>query len=509
MKTVRFSFVISLMVIAIVMAFPSGGAAMSGKASGWALDQKVPGYFDDTFTPILVTDRSRIVHAFATQWVGNGGDRRRAIVYRQWTLARGWTRPINILLSPAEGGDAYILGVSLSSDNIFHLIFWASTRTTGYIYYSTALVTDAGSASAWSLPELIGDGGAYPCYGIIDGDDQGNFIVVYNGINDGNGLYMIKSNDGGHTWSESTPLFLTNDPATMAYYIKSYKGASDRLHVVWGLNVIEGAVYDSLYYARIDIKTGTWTTPMLLDKRPNVQGYFGPSVPSIVDNGKYVVIMYNGGNPFTGEFVPHGRPTLLVRLSEDGGDTWGNITNPLPYLTGQSGEQALVVDSNQVVHLMANMRIDKLVDGEYQPIYGIWLSEFKDGIWRDPERFLTTIAPVNIRAVVSQGNVLLATWMEDAGEGSDGVWYSDTTLDAPELPVTPPPTASVPDVAPTMLNTLTVIQSTPLPTNVPALLLDKESAHIVNPQLPILIGILPAVILIGIIVIRTIYVRRK
>lgn len=503
MKKVKFLLVITLVVV-VLITFPRRGTAMSGKISNWSPDKRVPGYLDDTFTPFLIADQNRTIHAFATQRIGG----KRAIVYRQWTLAGDWTRPIDILFSPT-GGDAQILDVFLASDGIFHMIFFGNADETASIYYASVLATNAGDSSAWSFPELIGEGAAYPSYGTFEGDNQGNFVVVYNGNHEGNGIYITKSNDMGLNWSTATPLYLINDPRTMPYYIKSYVGRLGRVHVVWGVNIIEGTVYDSLYYAGIDIKTGDLNKPQLLDKRPNIQGYFGPSEPTIVDNGKYVVIMYNGGNPFKEGIVPVGRPTILVRFSNDDGETWEDVKNPFPFLTGQSGEQVLLVDSSQVVHAIAIMRIDSLVDGKYQPVEGVWHSEFKDGIWSYPQRFVTTIPAVNLRAVVSQGNLILATWMEDALFGQNGIWYSYTTLDSPELPATPLPIHTVFEEVPTIMNTMTITENTLPSTGTPRDLIDKKNTNIGNPQLPILIGIIPAVILVFVIIIRTMYIRRK
>ncbi len=73
------------MLCAILVAGLGFAPAGATRPSSWAPDARVPGYLDDTFTPFLLADRNRTVHAFASQWVENEG-RRLAIVYRQWTL---------------------------------------------------------------------------------------------------------------------------------------------------------------------------------------------------------------------------------------------------------------------------------------------------------------------------------------------------------------------------------------------------------------------------------------
>jgi len=511
MKIVKISLVLGLILVALVAFIPDRGIAMSGIQSGWAPDKRVPGYLDDTFTPFLVADRNRTVHAFATQWVGDGEERRRAIVYRQWTVAGGWTRPNDILLSPTW--DAQILGMFLASDGVFHLIFWGSAAEgdTPAIYYSSALATYAENASAWSYPELIGEGAFTPSSGVIEGDSQGNLVVIFNGNKDGNGIYIAISNDTGRSWSDSVPLLLTDDSNTIPYKIKSFVGPSGRMHLVWSVYVLEGGMPDSLYYVGIDLQTGKWLRPILLDKRPDIVGYWGPQVPAVVDNGQYVVIMYNGGNPFTGGTVPVGRPTLLVRLSKDGGQTWGNVTSPLPFLTGWSDEQILVVDSNQIVHLIAIMRIDQIVDGEYQSVGGVWHSRFKDGVWIYPDRFVPTIAPSTLRAVVSQGNIILVTWTADIViGGKEGVWYSYTVLDSPELPISPFSIPSTLENSANIAAPATSTESIPLPTATSELpLLWNEVSYLSNPQISMLFGIFPVTLLLVLIVLWVLYSRRK
>ena len=480
-------------------------------ANDWTPDAKVPGYLDDTFTPFLVADQNKTVHAFATQWVGVGTNRKRAIVYRQWTLAGGWTRSVDILLSPTW--DAQMLGVYLSPDGKFHLVFWGSGTESvkAGVYYSSAVAKDAKETSSWSFPTLIGEDALVPSAGIIAGNGRGDLVVVYNGNKDGNGMYMVESHDTGGSWSESTPIYLTDSPKLIPYYLKSYVGESGRVHVVWNVNVSEDGTYDSLFYTRIDLATGEWIKPLLLDKRPDETGYFGPSVPAVVDNGKYVIIMYNGGNPFTDGIVPVGRPTILTLLSKDGGNTWGDLTSPFPFLTGQSGEHVLLIDSNQVIRMIANMRIDRLIDGKYKAVGGVWYSEYKDGAWRSPQRFVTTIPAVDIRAVVSQGNVILATWNEDPLAGWDGVWFSYTMLDSPELPINPLPVPTIEDngsISNVVSNDLNV-ESVPTVTSMPNDLWSNDEETVMSPQMPILVGIIPVFILLVVVIIRTIQAKRR
>ena len=411
--------------------------AMAQKASGWVPDQRVPGYLDDTFTPFLLADQNRNVHAFASQWVGTS-PRQLAIVYRRWSLTGGWTKPVDILLPPV--GEAQIQGAFLDSSGIMHVIFWAGNSKEAYIFYSRAPVTNADQSSAWSPPYVIGEKAVEPASASLAGDDQGNIIIIYTGNLDGAGVYEVHSKDSGNNWTKSRPVFLTYEIGLVPYSLRLYLGQEGQLHAAW--NVVTNKGVDmSLHYARYDVKQEEWTEPVMLNKRIDIKDYFGPSFPSIVDNGEDVVIMYNNGNPFSGRPVPAGRPVQMVNVSNDGGQTWRDPVVPFYRLLGRSGEHSLVVDSNQVVHALFTQRIEYVENGANREIGGMWHSSYQDRIWSDPDRFITSHAPHDVRAVVSQGNVLLVVWREDPGaEHQHGVWFSYTILDSPELPVVIPPT---------------------------------------------------------------------
>ncbi|MCK7501740.1 MAG: hypothetical protein MZW92_75900 [Comamonadaceae bacterium] len=93
-------------------------------------------------------------------------------------------------------------------------------------------------------------------------------------------------------------------------------------------------------------------------------------------------------------------------------------------------------------------------------------------MWTNPDRFVSTVPAHDVRAVVSQGNVLLVVWREDLGVGQNGIWYSYSVLDVPELSVVPlatdPADFSVQNVGTAVVPELGV--STPEPTLRPELL---------------------------------------
>ena len=500
MKPTTLLFVVAVTCVILFAGFGQG-SAFASNGYGWSPDERVPGYLDDTFTPFLLADRNRTVHAFASQWVENDG-RRLAIVYRQWTLMGGWTRPVDIILSPV-GGDANIAGVFLDSSDTMHVIFTATvalTRSTS-VYYSSAPAASADWAPAWSAPMPVGEDALGLNSAAIGGDELGNLVIIYSGNRDGSGVYFVNSKDSGKTWSEPLPVFLTNDSTLSTFSLRLVVSPTQTIRAAWNV-VTSLGVDEALFFANFDPTTSTWDTPVELDRRIDLPDYFGPSFPVMVDNGDEIVVVYNGGNPFTGRPVGAGRPIQRVRVSLNGGVTWNEPLDPFPFHVGRSGEHTLVLDGNGTPHTLFIQRIESLdEDGKYSLIGGIWHSSFQNGGWTNPDRFVTLLAPHDVRAVVVQGNVILAVWREDPGLGADGIWYSYSVLDIPELPVMPLATASV-DYS-SVLNVATTIPDLGTPEAPPPLeLLDDAPPSNLggNPALPIIIGIVPVtLILIGVV----------
>ena len=357
-QTLRgFFFAIFIGLLLIVSGIPRAKAQTVGQ---WTPDQRVSGYLDDTFTPVLLADRNRTVHAFASQWVDVDGEQQGAIVYRQWSLMGGWTKPVDILLSPV--GDAQMQSAFMDDSGYFHVVFWSSNQYGAYIYYAKAPVASADVGSAWSLPIAIANSAIEPASAALAGDSQGNLIMIYSGKNDGAGVYEIRSEDSGETWSNPSSVFLTYDTELVPFSLRLVMGQNGQLHATWSV-VTNLGVDASLYYARFDISTKQWTQPFMINQRLDIQDYFGPSFPAIVDTGKSVVVVYNNGNPFSGRPVNPGRPVQEVNISNDGGQTWNDPVVPFYRLVGRSGEHSMVVDSNNNAHTLFVQRIVFDVEG--------------------------------------------------------------------------------------------------------------------------------------------------
>jgi len=493
----------------IVFQITLGLGKITAQADGigqWAPDARVPGYLDDTFTPFLVVDQDKTIHAFVSQWIDDG-DRRLAIIYRKWSLSGGWTRPVDIILT--SEGDAQVLGAFLDSSDRMHIIFLAGESRDNAVYHSFAPAANADLSTAWSKPKLIGENLSLNSAAII-GNDQDNLFIIYSGNKNGNGVYFVSSADAGESWSETSSIFLTNDTNLIPFSLQLAMSPDHQVYATWNV-VTSLGVDESLYFANYNILNSKWNTPIVLDNRIVSPDYFGPSFPAMVDDGKEILIMYNGGNPFPGRPVDLGRPIQLFQISTDKGETWSRPLGPFPYHLGRSGEHALVLDSNGIPHCLFVQRVESITDdGEYSIISGIWHSAFINGNWTNPDRLVTSVAPHDVRAIVSQGNVLMVVWREDPGSGQHGVWFSYTILDTPELPVVPLSTIPVTALAQPTSTVFSVPATlTPLP-GINVVEDSPPSLWVNNPVFPLLAGIAPVVIIvIGLLVAYRFFIDRR
>jgi hypothetical protein len=478
----------------------------------WSPYERIPGYADDTLPPYFIADQNRTVHAFTSQWVGDD-DRQLAILYRQWTLAKGWTDPVDILLSPI--GEARMYGAFLDQTGIMHVIFFGGDDQYANIYYTRALAANAGNAQAWSKPESVGWNAITPSFAAFAGDNKGNLVIVYSGNIDKVGLYAIYSSDAGDTWSEPTPFFFDySGELVVPAFINIYMGKSGQLYAVWNM-VNQKGHNTSSHFARLDVDSRKWSEPIEFTEGIGIEAGMGIMNATVIEYNNKILVRYNNGIPPDG--VP---PSEWLQESSDGGQTWTAPLRLFPGHVGRNGIASFVIDSNDVLHILFAMRMPTTINGNYTAIGGIWYSVLQGSRWNQPILVAKdgdrgdqgSLAAYDAKAVISQGNVILVTWRGDPGQvpGGNGVWYSFATLDTPELPVVPLPTmpaasSTVPTAMPTATNT--AIITTPIPTPYSSsgkINLNNEppaSSSTNNPTAPLIFAIMLVVLLIVVIIV--------
>jgi len=496
-KTADLLRVAAFVAVLVGVIAVNGLTGTAQQAYGWTPQQTIPDYHPETEPPCLVVDQNHTVHAFSSQWlIEDEGQSVMAILYNQWTLKRGWTVPVDIMLSPVK--EARILGAFLDQRGIMHMIFYGGDNTVGDIYYARAPAVDAGQAPAWSTPVLVGESANDPSVAALSGDDKGNLVIVYSGKQDGWGLYTLYSADGGETWTEPVPMFLTY-AELFPLVLKLSRGESGVIHAVWDVRDL-GGNGRRINYAGLSLDDRQWTEPVTLAEAET--GY-GVLLPTVVEHGDEVIVAYSG---------------VTMRSSKDGGKTWTAPANPFRQV-GVNGTMSFVVDSNDDLHFLWAQRITASPD-----IHGVWHSVWLDGQWTEPEAVVSGVRvsdasgygsfdPYEVRAVVSRGNVILVTWRTDPGPQSraNGVWYSYVVLEAPQLPqVLLPAALTMPESTLTPTVPLPVHTQTPPPGLVKtdegdalagtALL--NGTAFLSNPALALALGLVPVVLLIGVIMIK-------
>ena len=473
----------------------------------WTSPQTIPGLNLESIPPILIADQNRTVHAFSSQWLDLAdGSAVKAIVYNQWTLDHGWSEPIDILLSPIY--EARVTDVYLDAKGILHLVFFGGNSISADIYYSHASLASADDVRSWSPPILVGEKASDPESAVITQNDQGDLSIIFYGHKNGNGLYVINSNDEGNNWTEPVPFFLTSDDKPNIFALQTIKSESGWLHTVWALYSREGQGR-GIYYSRS--RNGKdWDEPIVL---ADAQEGLGTQTPTIIENKGELFVVYNL------------TPKLTMQRSMDDGNTWLDPVTLFKRHVGVNGTLSMVNDGNDGLHLFFGQRITGNPD-----IHGMWHSEWINERWSEPEavvkgpRIVDKVGnngfdPYDAQAIISQGNVILVTWRTDPGDiKENGVWYSSATLDIPELPVIPPLAFPITNIHPSSILAQTNSSGKPTLTPIPVEILSEinqlpqqvKNGYVQNnPTALILIGVISVLAFLVIIFVYRFLIKSR
>lgn len=424
-------------------------------AGDWTPGSAIPQYGPSTLPPAMVADQNRTVHALAsmplTDDPSDPASEEIGIFYRQWTLEGGWTKPIDVMLTPVKQ-QARVKNVFLDDAGILHMVFFGGDEQLASIYYSSAPAAAAGAAPSWSAPLAIGPNAITPDVAAIAGDGGEHLVVVYSGnLGEGNSLYAVYSDDGGLNWSEPVLVFSTYSADNKVFDMSVHYGQSGTLHATWNVTDKTGQNVAG-YYAHLRglqspaagsaPNVRAWSSPQVIAEPEGL----GVATPVVIEYQDEVLLLYNNG--LEGQVAP----VIWLIRSRDGGETFSRPQRAFPNHIGRNGTISLVVDGSGVLHAFFGQRIGGGFDGTVD-LHGMWHSVWSNGNW-GPVRPIVSgppspaFDPYDATAVVSQGNVILLTWRTDPGREISSTWYAWQTLDGvAEAPVVPLPTASAAETA--------------------------------------------------------------
>jgi len=362
---------------------------------------------------------------------------------------------------------------------MLHMIW--SEGILGPLRYTRVPAHDAMSAKNWLKPITID---VTSFFGSLVVDSKGILHVIYSDYyGEVPGLYYIRSEDEGETWS--TPTWLDPDIPEGQGSLNVHLGIdeNDGLHALW--HYIDNATGNGTWirYANSIDGGNSWKVPITIDQADESSDELRMPYPEFLVDGKQVHIIWAGNN----------RTNREHRYSTDAGQTLSPANRILGDLVGQALGGGLDVDSLDRLHYVTQVRA---------PL-GIYHSIWENGNWSIPslayyigkeEVDPNKIHAHNVRLAIRAGNQLVVAFTTSPLDPQMSLYVINGTLnDAPEIPAIPTPTAA-PTSMPisTPVNNAAVSTTTPLSPEIAA-----PPTEIGQPSQGLIWGIVPAFIILS------------
>jgi hypothetical protein len=400
--------------------------------------------------PAYVADEEGRHHAFWVELLSEDdapfGARTTSIHYSQFVDGR-WARPVMILSSPEGKTDRPAVAV----DGKGRILATWSGGNRGEIYFSHASTTGASLPSDWAKPLLVTEeeaAAASPAIGV--GPDGAIYIVYAVPIGDRRGVYLVKSTDGGATWSE--PLIVFDGVAAqweVAAEPRLTIGASGDLHVLWLHGPLPTSVRgNQLYYTHSTDSGESWSAAQRVISTEQEDS-------PVVWHGMVGVgekILYRSWQEWT-----FNRLNIWSQESFDSGVTWSEPVQ-VSVIEELNVPTALIADGAGQAHLFYSTKTGiEGVNSRYVINHRIW----RDGNWQEAEALIPdrrNVAAVHALAALAQNDrisVLFSATIrineaieeDEKNEGPEAVvviaterlYYSARLMELPGVLPTPPP----------------------------------------------------------------------
>jgi hypothetical protein len=427
--------------------------------------------------PTVAADLWGGVHVFWTEETAEAGSPN-LIMYTNWD-GNDWTAPYDLFVGESWAGYGFPYAVA---DNVggIHLI-WASYNR---LYYSTAPASSASDVRAWQTPQIVAETPRIQ-HSRIARDAQGVLHIVYTVRNPGANVMYTSSTDNGYTWSIPVGIskVFPNDPQVPTE-VRLAIDSQNNLHVVWSESYPPEYLGRHVLYTQSRDGGVSWAYPVALSGSATEKDV-NYHINLAIDGNNAVHVVWCGG--------PAGS-NRLYRHSPDGGNTWSGDQLIFEGFVGWAGWDTMISDTYGNVYWAGFLRYPQ----------AIYFSMIEDNAWADPPQMIIAEKPgIELVAsghfpqlIVAEGNQLHLVLVEG---DSGGVWYMQGKTTYPGIAALPTPT-----IAPTATPTATPIPPTTTPIVAPDWNPETEASRLDNSNsLPIVFALLPSLLLVIVVVLKT------
>jgi hypothetical protein len=390
----------------------------------------------------LATDEYGFVHAFWTET--SEEESGTSVQYSRFDGAT-WSSPIAVYVAQ---GEVKNVSPAVDQHGILH-IGWTEGLN-GPAYFASAPAVNALSARNWSEPVRV-ELRANRVWLRVDG--RGTLHVLYINRASEPGVYYVRSEDQGATWTE--PAWLDPDilpdhiPDSLNFELDELGG----LHAVWFYGALtQASTPDWVRYAHSLDGGESWSTPYLLDEAASeLEHNLTDASPRMMVQGQTVHVVWAAGQ----------LPYRYHRYSEDRGQTWSAARHIFGDLHGQAFD-TLTKDGSGRVHFLGQIRYPM----------GIYHAYWDHGAWTPPALIYQLsqggneaigdgrIHAHDLTAVVRTGNQLVLIFGDPPADPQRRLFAMQRLLDD----VPPVPSLSTPENVPNAVLSPTVAPATATPT---------------------------------------------
>jgi hypothetical protein len=212
-----------------------------------------------------VADSQGVIHSvWAQSSITGDGTKKIAINYAHWD-GKQWTRP-GPVMSSLKGVPAQM---SFTIDNRERLLLTWVDGESGDLLFSWANLGHANLASEWETPVILPSPSNLIASSDIVVDGSGRIVVVYVvPLNEDRGIYVVQSSDGGQKWSDPVRVFDAVSAGWEEIRNPKLSLTDDGvLHLVFSRNTVRAGQPVGLYYVRSEDGGTSWSDTQILSEK--------------------------------------------------------------------------------------------------------------------------------------------------------------------------------------------------------------------------------------------------